>query len=119
MNHADWVNPRITNLKAAITLPESNSSHLEMGAPWKRKFLLETIIFRCENVSFREGNQFGSWISMNQRRKSAQIITGHFSQNFAPGDGKKLRGDVSEVFDKRCKLDGRWGDENMGFWLEI
>jgi len=29
-------------------------SHLKMGAPWKRKFPLETTIFRC-HVSFREG----------------------------------------------------------------
>ena len=41
--------------------------------------------------------------------KSSQIITGHAS-HAAPPDAK-LRGDVSEVFDKRCKLDGRWGDE--------
>ena len=30
------------------TLPETNSSHLKIGAPWKRRFLLETIIFRGE-----------------------------------------------------------------------
>ena len=30
-----------------VTLPETNSSHLKMN-PWKRRFLLETIIFRCE-----------------------------------------------------------------------
>ena len=28
------------------TLPETNSSHLKI-TPWKRRFLLETIIFRC------------------------------------------------------------------------
>ena len=32
-----------------ITLPETN---LKIAAPWKRRFLLETIIFRGENVSF-------------------------------------------------------------------
>ena len=39
------------------TLPETNSSHLKM-TPWKRRFLLnllETIIFRCDLLSFREG----------------------------------------------------------------
>ena len=41
-----WVMP-------ADTLPETNSSHLKMGAPWKRRSLLETISFRCY-VSFRE-----------------------------------------------------------------
>ena len=30
-------------------------SHLKIGAPWKRRFLLETTIFRCY-VSFRECN---------------------------------------------------------------
>jgi len=30
-----------------------------MGAPWKRRFLLETIIFRF-HVSFRGGTIFGS-----------------------------------------------------------
>ena len=38
------------------TLLETNSSPLKIGAPWKRKFLLETTIFRGY-VSFREGNQ--------------------------------------------------------------
>jgi len=31
--------------------------HLKI-TPWKRKFLLETIIFRGENVSFREYSSF-------------------------------------------------------------
>ena len=35
-------------------------SPLKIGAPWKRRFLLETIIFRGEHVSFRE-------ISLSQR----------------------------------------------------
>ena len=35
-----------------ITLPETNSSHLKI-TPWKRRFLLETIIFRGY-VSCRE-----------------------------------------------------------------
>ena len=34
------------------TLPETNMVHLKI-TPWKRRFLLETIIFRCY-VSFRE-----------------------------------------------------------------
>ena len=44
------------------TLPETNGWHLEI-TPWKRRFLLETIIFRgC--VSFREGSQkkHNDWI---------------------------------------------------------
>ncbi len=36
-----------------FTLPETNSSPLKID-PWKRRFLLETTIFRCY-VSFREG----------------------------------------------------------------
>ena len=36
-----------------ITLPETNSSHLEMDG-WKTSFLLEWLIFRGY-VSFREG----------------------------------------------------------------
>ena len=40
-----------------VTLTETNSLHLKMGAPWKRRFLLETIIFWFY-VSFREGTQF-------------------------------------------------------------
>ena len=39
------------------TIPETNSSPLKID-PLKRKFLLETIIFRCY-VSFREG-RFGN-----------------------------------------------------------
>ena len=35
------------------TLPKTNSSHLKID-PWKRRFLLETTIFRCY-VSFQEG----------------------------------------------------------------
>ena len=35
------------------TLPETNSLHLKM-TPWKRRFLLEIIIFRCY-IRFREG----------------------------------------------------------------
>ena len=31
-----------------FTLPETNGLPLKMGAPWKRRFLLETIIFRGE-----------------------------------------------------------------------
>ncbi len=30
------------------TICETNSSHLKIGGPWKRRFLLETTIFRCE-----------------------------------------------------------------------
>ncbi len=37
------------------TLPKTNSSPLKIGAPWKRKLLLETTIFRG-HVSFREGS---------------------------------------------------------------
>ena len=37
-----------------VTLPETNSSHLKID-PWKRRFLLETTIFRGY-VSFRECN---------------------------------------------------------------
>ncbi len=37
------------------TLPETNSSHLKIGAPWKRRFRAwKPPIFRCKNVSFRE-----------------------------------------------------------------
>ena len=36
-------------------LPETNSSPLKMGAPWKRRFLLETTVFRGY-VGFRECN---------------------------------------------------------------
>ena len=36
-----------------INVLETNSSHLKMHL-WKRRFLLESIIFRCY-VSFREG----------------------------------------------------------------
>ena len=39
-----------------LTLPETNIAP-EID-PWKRRFLLETIIFRCENVSFRECKTF-------------------------------------------------------------
>ena len=35
------------------TIPETNSSHLKIDL-WKRRFLLETTIFRCY-VSFKEG----------------------------------------------------------------
>ena len=40
-------------LPGQFTLPETNISPLKMGAPWKRRFLLETIIF-MGYVSFRE-----------------------------------------------------------------
>ncbi len=36
------------------TLPETNSLPLKIDSSRKRRFLLETIIFRGENVSFRE-----------------------------------------------------------------
>ena len=36
------------------TLPETNSSPLKIGHP-KRKLVFQPSIFRCENVSFREG----------------------------------------------------------------
>ena len=36
------------------TLPKTNSSPLKIGHP-KRKFIFQPLIFRCENVSFREG----------------------------------------------------------------
>ena len=39
----------------SITLPKINSSHLQIGHP-KRKLVFKPSIFRCENVSFREGN---------------------------------------------------------------
>ena len=37
------------------TLKLTACSHLKMGEPWKRRFLLETTIFRAY-VSFRECN---------------------------------------------------------------
>ena len=36
------------------TLPETNTLHLKIGHP-KRKLVFQPSIFRCENVSFREG----------------------------------------------------------------
>ena len=36
-----------TSLINGVTLPETNSSHLKID-PWKRIFLLEPTIFRCE-----------------------------------------------------------------------
>ena len=40
--------------RRSVTLTETNSSRLKID-PWKRRFLLETTIFRCElAVSFRE-----------------------------------------------------------------
>ena len=39
--------------KLEVTIPETNSSPLKIDH-WKSRFLLETTIFRCENVSFRE-----------------------------------------------------------------
>ena len=39
--------PQLSACIRLVTLPETNSSHLKMN-PWKRRFLLETIIFRCE-----------------------------------------------------------------------
>ena len=40
------------------TLPETYSSHLKIGQarPQKETFVFQSPIFRCENVSFREGN---------------------------------------------------------------
>ena len=34
-------------------LPETNISHLKMGAPWKRRFLLESIIFGVVLVVYK------------------------------------------------------------------
>ena len=45
-----------------LTLPETNGSPLKID-PWKRRLLLETIIFKG-HVSFWEGNHNG--ISQNQ-----------------------------------------------------
>ena len=42
----DFVQKHPHGLWKPLTLPETNSSHLKM-TPWRRRFLLETIIFRC------------------------------------------------------------------------
>ena len=39
--------PQVDSVTGIYTLLETNSSHLKKH-PWKRRFLLETIIFRCE-----------------------------------------------------------------------
>ena len=40
-----------------VTLPETNSSHLKIGlnAPKGNGLVFQPSIFRCENLSFREG----------------------------------------------------------------
>ena len=40
--------------KGIPTLPKTSSLHLKIGHP-KRKLIFQPSIFRCENVSFREG----------------------------------------------------------------
>ncbi len=57
MNHVHKIPNRAPN-----TLPETNSSPLKIGAPWKRRFLLETTIFRgyvslreCTFINFEAG----------------------------------------------------------------
>ena len=37
---------------AKVTPPKTNILHLKMGAPWKRRFLLETIISRFQPLFF-------------------------------------------------------------------
>ena len=37
------------------TLPEANSSHLKIGHPKRKRIVFQPSIFRCENVSFRQG----------------------------------------------------------------
>ena len=44
----------LINYNYRCTLPETNSSHLKMD-PWKRRFLLETIIFRGHASFFFSG----------------------------------------------------------------
>ena len=39
------------------TLPEANSSHLKIGHPKRKRIVFQPSIFRCENVSFRQGNK--------------------------------------------------------------
>ena len=56
--------PKITTVPKIriITLPKINSSHLKIGHS-KRKLVFKPSIFRCENVSFREGNAPKEWMS--------------------------------------------------------
>ena len=59
------------------TLPETNSSHLKIDH-WKRRFLLETIIFRgC--VSFREGIWSKKWSKFITKGQGDP--TPHFGQS--------------------------------------
>ncbi len=46
---------RVFEQNLANTLPKTNSSPLKIGHP-KRKLVFQPSIFRCENVSFREGS---------------------------------------------------------------
>ncbi len=50
---------RITGdrINGLYTLPETNSSPLKIGLP-NRKVVFQPSIFRCENVSFREGTTY-------------------------------------------------------------
>ena len=46
--------PTLKGIGKPSTLPETNSSHLKIDF-WKRRYLLEIIIFQVQAVSFREG----------------------------------------------------------------
>ena len=51
-----WVeSTNVEGDKLRTTLPETNSSHLKIGDPKRKRIVFQPSIFRCENVSFREG----------------------------------------------------------------
>ena len=52
--NSPFLSPETTYLEKQSTLPETNSSPLKIGRP-KRIFISRPLIFRGENVSFREG----------------------------------------------------------------
>ncbi len=59
-------------LTSITTIPETNSLHLKIGAPWKRRFLLETTIF-MGYVSLREDTT--SWAHCSRFARFGHLPT--------------------------------------------
>ena len=83
-----WTNPdwadvtfllKMGSSSSYVTLPETNSSPLKMGAPWKRKFLVETTIFRgyvSLESSWTKLWGFGKWFCQWQPTTNNTGTTG-------------------------------------------
>ena len=70
------------------TLPETNSSHLKIGAPWKRRFRAwKPPIFRCENVSFRECALGKNFLALHTSGRFLLL-----NMAYATSDGAKISG---------------------------